>query len=560
MKIYRIKFNTGGKSIKVVSGTNLLEAARLAGVSISSECGGQGSCGKCRVIVEGEVSSHKSIEIKTFTSSEVEEGFRLACCTCVLGDLRVRVPESSLLADVRLQLEGDMGGVKLNPGVLAYETHINGSVPIGFAVDLGTTKIAACLVNLATGKPMASAGMVNPQNAHGEDIMTRLRYAIRTREQGESQAPELTEIIRVSLNGLLETLIKKAGVSHHQITGVCIVGNSAMTHLLLNLPVKQLASTPYVCSSKSSFLIKAKELGLKTAAGALVYIPPAIGGFVGSDHIAMIIASDIDRAEKITLGIDIGTNTEIVIRKPGMDKLASLSCPSGPAFEGAHISEGMRASKGAIEMVKFTDTGIKCRTVGGTLPRGLCGSGVIDVIAELYRWRVIDERGRMQKSNERIRQGKEGLEFLLVPCSETVSNKDLVITQKDIDEILLAKGAIRAGIEILLEGTGTPVESVEEVVIAGAFGAYINLSNAVDIGMFPKFPNASYKQVGNAAMTGAQMVILSCDEQKRAEDIAKKTKPIELATTPGFNRKFAAGIMLPKLANDCHDKLFKEQL
>ena len=401
-------------------------------------------------------------------------------------------------------------------------------------------------MDLTTGEELASIGSVNPQTAYGEDVMTRLQHAAKSQSAEGSISPELTTVVHEKLNKLLEQLTQKAEVSNLQVTDVCIVGNTAMIHLLLNLPVQQLAAAPYISAANSSIKIKAHDLGLKTAPCCIVSTPPSIGGFVGSDHIAMILAANIDSSDKITLGIDIGTNTEIVLQSPGKDRLFALSCPSGPAFEGAHISDGMRAAKGAIERVKLTATGAEYRTIGDSLPIGLCGSGIIDAIAELYRNGIIDHRGRLQKTDERVRQGRDRLEFLLVPCSESALDKDLVITQKDIDEVLLAKGAIRAGIEVLFEETGTSPQSVENVIIAGAFGSYINLVNAVDMGMLPSMPNATYRQVGNGAAAGAKMIILSVDERNHAEEIASKTDYIELTTNSGFNRKFAAGINLPE--------------
>ncbi len=236
-----------------------------------------------------------------------------------------------------------------------------------------------------------------------------------------------------------------------------------MTHLLVELPIQQLALAPYVAATNAAIDLKARDLGLTTAPGAYIHVLPCIGGFVGADHVAMILASGLDQTERTTLGIDIGTNTEIVLAKPGEFCLTSASCASGPAFEGAHISDGMRAASGAIEAVSLTETGLTLKTVDNAPPVGLCGSGIIDGMAELRRWKLINERGRFDRQNERVRSGRHGVEFLLVPGSQSGSRRDVVITQNDINEIQLAKGAIRAGLEVLLEATGTSPEEVQDV-------------------------------------------------------------------------------------------------
>jgi len=412
---------------------------------------------------------------------------------------------------------------------------------VGLAVDLGTTKIAGYLVDLESGEELAAAGVMNPQIGYGEDVISRLAHANRSTESAHA----LAQVVREALDDLGGTLAAQAGVARQQIAEACLVGNTAMTHLLLELPVQQLAVSPFVAAASSALDMKARDLGLDLAAGAYVHVLPCIAGFVGADHVAMILASDLDRADRVALGIDIGTNTEIVLCKPGLGYTISASCASGPAFEGAHIRDGMRAVSGAIEAVRLTPAGPELKTIGDAPPVGLCGSGIVDAVAELRRWGVINRRGRMRPDVPGVRQGRHSYEFLLVPEEKGGAGRDIVVSQGDIDEIQLAKAAIRTGVDVLLEATGTSAEEVEDVIVAGAFGSYLNLESALAIGMLPPLPRARYHQVGNAAGEGARRALLSRRERRRAERIARQARYIELTVYPGFDRRFARAMFLP---------------
>jgi uncharacterized 2Fe-2S/4Fe-4S cluster protein (DUF4445 family) len=406
---------------------------------------------------------------------------------------------------------------------------------------MGTTKIAAYLVDLTTGEELASTGAINPQTVYGDDVMSRLDFAIHGDDSSENGITKLAKVMRDLFNEMIDDLCRKTGLAKNNVVDICIVGNTAMTHLFLDLPVEQLASSPYVAASNTAIDVKARDLDLSVCPGAYVHILPGIGGFVGADHVSMILASEIDLKKKITLGVDIGTNTEIVLNNPSGNSLVSLSCPSGPAFEGAHVTDGMRAANGAIESVKLTEDGVEYKTIGNEPAIGLCGSGIIDVVAELYRWNVINDRGRFNKNDKRVTRGKYGSEFSLTNNDE----KNIVVSQKDIAEIQLAKGAIKAGIEALMEVSNITEDMVEEVIIAGAFGSYIDLISTVDIGLLPSFPNARYIQVGNSAGVGAKLALLSKRLRQRARDIAAKTRYLELTTHPSFNRRFAEGMRFP---------------
>jgi uncharacterized 2Fe-2S/4Fe-4S cluster protein (DUF4445 family) len=603
---YQVDFEPIGKRVVVAPGSTLIDAARQAGIGLASVCGGEGTCGRCRVsIMSGQVSPPVDADRRFLSQIELSSGQRLACRCEVLSDVKVNVPKASLVTDQRLQVGGVTRKMRVEATVRAYEVEMppptlldlrsdlervidaletayglrrlfaepavirtlstlarraewqlvaylrgreivgfeaQGRKPMGFAVDLGTTKVAGYLVDLETGEELAASGVMNPQIGYGEDVISRVSYVSRNANGGE----ELAHAVRETLNQMIGELAEEAGVARDQIVEACIVGNTAMTHLLLDLPVKQLAVSPFVAAASAALDIKAHEIGIELAAGAYVHVLPCVGGFVGADHVAMIIGSDLDRREYGVIGVDIGTNTEIVLFRPGVDHLTSASCASGPAFEGAHIRDGMRAATGAIETVQIGSSGVVFKTIGDAPPVGLCGSGIVDIIAELHRNHIIDRHGRLQREAQGVRKNGNGWEYVVVPGSNSGTGNDIVITQHDINEIQLAKGAIASGLETLLAATDTAPEQIEEVIVAGAFGSYLNLDSALGIGLLPKLPKARYVQVGNAAGVGAKMALLSLKERQRAQKIASRTGYIELTNFPGFNRRFALSMFFPE--------------
>jgi uncharacterized 2Fe-2S/4Fe-4S cluster protein (DUF4445 family) len=600
-----VDFEPIGKRVEVAPGTDLLDAARQAGIGLASVCGGEGTCGRCRVVImSGNVAPPVDADRRFISQLELISGQRLACRCLAYSDVKVHVPKASLVTDQRLQLDGRARQLQIDQTIRAAEVEVPaptlhdlradlervvdgletahglrklaaeplvvtelstlarqtdwhvvayirgheivgfvapGQRPLGLAVDLGTTKIAGYLVDLETGEELAATGIMNPQIGYGEDVISRMVHANRN-DDGKH---ELARVVREGLNNLIVALAFQAGVAQEQIAEACIVGNTAMTHLLLKLPVHQLSVSPFVAASSSALDVKARDLDLDIAPGAYVHILPCVGGFVGADHVAMIIGSDLDRLPHAAIGVDIGTNTEIVLHKPHEKYLTSASCASGPAFEGAHIRDGMRASTGAIEAVLIQTDEIKFRTIGDAPAVGLCGSGIVDTVAEMFRNQIIDRRGRLVRDAPHVRKNDHGFELLLVPGERSGTGRDIVMTQKDVNEIQLAKGAIATGLETLLEATQTPPEEIKEVIIAGAFGTYLNLDSALDIGLLPRLPNARYMQVGNAAGVGAKMALLSHKERARAQQIARRTGYVELTVFPGFQRRFALSMLFP---------------
>ncbi|RLC73789.1 MAG: ferredoxin [Chloroflexi bacterium] len=594
-----VDFEPLGRRARVASGATLLEAARQAGVGLNAVCGGAGTCGTCRVrVVAGKVSPPTEAEREL-----VAEGLRLACQVCVLGDARVDVPPDSITAAQRAQVEGRERTVELDPAARGFDVTLAPSnlddlradvtrlrealvqqhdvtlerfdpaalrqlplllrenewririvikdneliavappdaPPLGLAVDIGTTKVAAYLVDLANGEALGAAGVMNPQIAYGEDVMARITYGM----DGRERAQELQRALASGLDELAGELCAQAGRESGEIVEAVLVGNTCMHHLALGLPADSLGLAPYVAVLSDSYDLKARDLGLSLSPGASVHMLPNIAGFVGADHVAMLLATSIHETDVITVGLDIGTNTEISLAAGG--RLLSCSCASGPAFEGAHIHDGMRAAPGAIERVRFVDGRIEYQTIDGAPPVGICGSGILDAVAELRRVSALRANGAMQADGHpRVRGEGRGVEFVLVPAGERDAPRDIVVTRKDVNEIQLAKAAIRAGVEVLLDEAGLEAEQVQQVVVAGAFGTYLDVDSALAIGMFPPLPRERFVQVGNAAGMGAKLALLSRHCRRQAEEIARRVEYVELTTNPRFVGEYTKALMLP---------------
>jgi uncharacterized 2Fe-2S/4Fe-4S cluster protein (DUF4445 family) len=408
---------------------------------------------------------------------------------------------------------------------------------VGLAVDVGTTKLAGYLVDLQNGRTVASKGMMNPQIAYGEDVITRINRA----RSAPSEAQRMQDLVMQALNELALDLCAEIGAEPHQIVDVVVVGNTAMHHLLLRLPAEQLALAPYVASVSDALDVKARDLGLKVAPGAYVHLLPNVAGYVGADHVAMLLAIQAPKLGGTVLALDIGTNTEVCLIHNGA--MSSVSCASGPAFEGAHIKCGMRAAAGAIESLRLVDDRPEYHTVGGGAPAGLCGSGILDALAQLYLRGIVDRTGRMG-IHPRIRDTDGHREFVIVTEGVRGGAQAITLTQRDVRELQLAKGAMRTGIQVLLEVNSLEDDDIEQVIIAGAFGSYINVASAVAIGMLPPLPLQRFRQVGNAAGTGARLALISLGQRREAQEIARQVRYVELGSVPRFGQVFAESMYL----------------
>jgi uncharacterized 2Fe-2S/4Fe-4S cluster protein (DUF4445 family) len=392
---------------------------------------------------------------------------------------------------------------------------------------------------LETGKTLAAKGIMNPQISRGEDIITRINFAIRSRT-GQKL---LADLIKDALMSLAQDLCAETSTETPDILEAVIVGNTAMHHLMLGLPVRQLALAPFVPGVRGDLNVKAREIGLHFAPGAYLYFPPNIAGFVGADHVAALMATAGEWAHGIVVVFDIGTNTEISLIARG--KITSVSCASGPAFEGYHISAGVRAAPGAIEKVSLRRGAIHYRTIDDAEPLGICGSGILDSVAQLFLAGVLDASGRMLKGSHPRVVAKSGrLEFILVSQGERRRDRAISITQKDVREVQLGKAAIQAALRILLSQAGISEREIDRVIIAGAFGSYIDISNAVAIGMLPRLPLNRFHQVGNAAGTGARMMLVSAAKRREVQDMLQRIDYLELAGMAQFADAFTSACTL----------------
>jgi uncharacterized 2Fe-2S/4Fe-4S cluster protein (DUF4445 family) len=593
---YEVDLQPVGRRATVTAEQTLLEAAQSAGVELVAVCGGTGTCATCRVrVMSGELSPVTANEEFELGAENLKAGDRLACQARPLSDVRLDIPPESLTTPQRTQIEGREVEIDLDPVIRPIEvelpapdlfdlrsdvtrlqaalnapaltieypllrdlsdrlrqyewrayvaqrgSHVIAVLPrearlIGLAVDVGTTKLAAYLVDLEQGRTVAKLGAMNPQIAYGEDVVSRIAYC---NNHADGRATLQRKLID-TLNGLIGELSREANVTRDQIVDAVIVGNTAMHHLLAGLPVHQLGTSPYVAVVSDALDVRASDIGLEIAPGAWIYLPPNIAGFVGADHVSMLLATDIWQTDKTAVALDIGTNTEITVAHEG--QLVCCSCASGPAFEGAHIGAGMRAAPGAIERVQITDGDLRVHTIGQQPPVGICGSGILDAIAEMLKAGLINTRGVLRKDHPRVRVRDSKAEFVLSPALFSGHGRDVTISRSDVNEIQLAKSAIRVGIDVLLAECGMTADDIDEFIVAGAFGTYLDLDSAVRIGMFPDVPRERFQQVGNAAGTGARQMLVSAQRRRLAQDLAQRNRYIELTTYPDFTQRYVAAL------------------
>jgi uncharacterized 2Fe-2S/4Fe-4S cluster protein (DUF4445 family) len=423
------------------------------------------------------------------------------------------------------------------------------AVRLGIAFDIGTTTVVGYLIDLNTGKELEAVSALNPQTRYGADVITRNAYA----SQQEHGLETLRGAIVEQLNLLIGEAVSRAEASREQVHAVSVVGNTTMHHLFLGISPKYLALAPYVPVITGPLAVPAQEAGIAINATGRVYVLPNIAGFVGADTVGVILATDLDWSESLKLAIDIGTNGEIVLGS--RERLVACSAAAGPAFEGSQIGCGMRGTTGAIDHVRFGDD-VGYSVVGSGRPQGICGSGLLDAVAGLLEQGIIDYRGRLlppdmlgaqaARYQDRIVIHEGGSALLLAGESETAHGRPILITQKDIREVQLAKGAIAAGIQVLLEQLGASFEDISEVLLAGAFGNYLDPHSACAIGLIPQALEGKIRPVGNAAGTGAKMALLSRSEYRRAALIAGMVEYVELSAHKDFTRIFAGAMYFPK--------------
>jgi len=605
----KVTFQPSGRSVFVLPGTLLLEAAGRAGIALQTPCGGQGTCGKCRVrILDGQRPPSAADE-HILSAEQVQQGYRLACQTYIDERLIVEILAESRLEAAQQILTTHAGrGTVLNPVVskryfrlkvptsqdagsdvarlkaaigdieipfhllrelsgflrghdwqgtvvvagnrlIALEAGDTSQDAYGVAVDLGTTTVVGTLFDLATGEEKAVSSTLNPQVGFGDDVISRIS---RVREN-HAALNEMQQAALKAVNSVFHDLGEQAGVDARHIYEIVIAGNSTMQQLLCGLDPSALGEVPFVQTFDDGLTIPAQTLGLAVNPRGEVFIFPQIGGFVGGDTVAGMLAAGMEKTEEPTLLVDIGTNGEIVLAHDG--KLCATSTAAGPAFEGARIVQGMRATAGAIEKVVIRDD-VFLNVIGNTRPIGLCGTALIDAVAELLRRGIVDKTGRILPPNELPAEVPEWLRtrlvtmdaqtnFLLVPAEDAVSGDAIYVWQKDVRELQLATGAIRAGINILLRRVGVEPDDLRCVLLAGAFGNFIRRSNARRIGLLPQIPCGRIHFIGNAAALGAKLALLSRDERERAERLRGATEHVDLSLDPEFQMEFGMAMMFP---------------
>jgi uncharacterized 2Fe-2S/4Fe-4S cluster protein (DUF4445 family) len=420
----------------------------------------------------------------------------------------------------------------------------------GLAVDVGTTTVAGYLCDLTGGKVAATDAMMNPQVAYGEDIMSRINYAVK----GKNGLRQLHQAIIKGLNQIIANAVKKAGIKRVDIVDMAVVGNTCMHHLFLNIDPRHLGKTPFPPAIHHSVDVKARDLALRIGAGAYVHVLPNEAGFVGADNVGVLIAEEPYKQDKMLLIIDIGTNGELLLGN--RQRLLSTSCATGPAFEGAEIRHGMRAAAGAIEKLKIDPKTkeVQFRVIGNEKwntedknigARGICGSGIFDAAAQMFLAGIIGKSGRFNNSikSPRSRVVNSEPEFVIAWAKETAIDHDIVICQRDIRAIQLAKGAMYSGARLMMKRLG--ISKVDKVILAGAFGSYIDKESAAVIGLFPDCDQRNVYAVGNAAGDGARIALLNVDKRNEADVMARQVEYVELTVEPEFNTTFTQSLIFP---------------
>lgn len=509
----------------------MLEIARNSNIGIRSDCGGRGVCGKCKIIlVKGKLSDPSEAERKIL-KEELAENYRLACQSKPLADSVIFIPKESRLEARKVEESSIEPEVELDPAISAESP--DGRI-FGLAIDIGSSKLVCHLVDLESGKTVAKAYAENPQVAYGEDVVSRITYA-----KSEENLSKLQAVVVEALNKLIGELCSEAGISENEIYEAVVVGNSVMHHLFFGITPKFIGVSPFTPALSSGISYPAKEIGLKINPEGMVTSLPLIAGFVGADATANLLLTKIYRNDEISMVIDIGTNTEIILGN--RERLLVCSTPSGPAFEGAHIAYGMKAVSGAIEEVEIKGEEVIYKTIDNQKPKGICGSGIIDLVAELFRNGIINRNGKFLREGGRVIR-ESVPKFVVAEAEETEFGKPITVSEKDINEFLLAKAAIKAGWTILSARFGVSPEDIRRIYLAGSFGKHIDLENARTIGLLPK--NGEVVFAGDSAVSGAKMALKSLKERAEIEEVARMVEYVELSVEKEFQKIYLRSIPL----------------
>jgi uncharacterized 2Fe-2S/4Fe-4S cluster protein (DUF4445 family) len=596
--LIRVYIHPFEREIRVPKGSLLIEALREAGIHIESICGGKGFCKKCRVILhKGGYEPISQDHLKGLTPEEVNQGYLLACRVRVNQDCEITIPVESRIdtPQILLAVQPSLGQIKPaiktfrvqktpvsylpfssqyrlegytgprptidaemlsrmaevetavatvscageTPEVIAIGDIDEVAAPLGLAIDLGTTTIVCILVDLQDGRPICGGSTMNEQITYGEEVISRIAYS--SHKEG---LLTLQKAAVHSINKVIEQITNESGIQPELIRDVSVGGNTVMNYILTGTDPAPLEFTDAPVVSRLPVL-EAGPLRLNICRKAKVYCLPNVSRFLGGDAIGDVLTSGIHQSEEISLLIDLGTNGEVILGNS--DWLASASCASGPAFEGGGILHGMRAMRGAIDHVEVDrETGNPSITViGEHPPRGICGSGILDAVCSLFRAGILDFTGHLVAGSPWVREGPGGHEYLIAPAATTQIGRDIVITQQDMAYIMDSKAAVCGAISVLMKKYRTGLGDVQHVYLAGAFGTYVHSATLMEFGIIPAFLNAAFHQIGNGSLSGAIAALISLDQRKMAEDIARKMVYIDLLTDMDFIEEYTAALYIP---------------
>jgi uncharacterized 2Fe-2S/4Fe-4S cluster protein (DUF4445 family) len=639
MKKYRIKFLPSERIFDADDGETILDAAMKAGVYINASCGGNGSCGKCRIkVIEGNVVSTCHPKI---SRTDYDNGYRLACNSRPQGDVIVEVPLESqvdrsilqrkdrkplilaasgldklikkwkpdppflkmnlelpeptvddnisdfgrLVRELRKILQkntifAELKVLKKMAGILRESvwkptvtvTARNDGYEIiniepkdkalqnyAIVIDIGTTTVSGQILDLVDRgqdiRTLAESSDYNSQIRYGDDVISRIMYSRK-----KNGLENLQKAVVGTVNGIIYQLIKESGIQKPSISHLIFAGNTTMTHLFFGLDPKNIMLAPYTPVSNVYPLVSARDLGLDLEDHVYIQASPCVSSYVGGDIVAGVIGSGMSRSDKVTLYVDIGTNGEIVLGNK--DWLVCASCSAGPAFEGGGIQFGMRAEKGAIEQLRLNPENYEPMiiTIGKEKPKGICGSGLIDCVSELFLTRVLDQNGKFRRdlATSRVREGESGYEYVVAYRENTGIHRDIVVTEVDLANLIRAKAALFAGCKVLLEDVGLTFRDVERIFIAGGFGHYIDIEKAQIIGLLPELPLERFIFIGNGSLLGARLFSFSRGFMEEAENISKMMTNIELSNSQRFMDEFIAASFLPHTDHKAFPKVLKK--
>ena len=599
-----IKFLPDNICTQITQGSSVLDAAKAIGLNLNASCGGAGSCNRCLVIPEGTTEEVRACQLFPKTDITVtipahsRRNSQMQIITDGLNDIQIDLapnitsqqisitqPElddlrsdadrildaltdsndgkeykitPELLKTLPDRLRNDIYNNSSNPNtavIISGGNTVIGLSPVypglparklyGVAVDLGTTTIAALLIELTSGNTIDRASCSNPQISFGDDVISRINYTM----ENIDGLQKLHELAIETINNLCGELADRNGIFSDSIYEVTVVGNATMQHILADVPVSQISLSPYVAGFSNMLTLNAEQAGLAINPLGSMTIAPGIAGHLGGDTVAVATALEMDRLSGVNLAIDIGTNGEIVLAHNG--KMLACSTAAGPAFEGAKIHYGTRAASGAIEKFSYSpDNGFEMAVIGNSKPTGICGSGLVDILAVLLNAGVIDQTGRMITSDELTSEQQKDFAdrmityndqpaFIVATTEQSGRDEAIIITQRDVRETQLGKAAIAAGVEVLLSEAGLQISDLENIYIAGAFGNYLHPVSASRIGLFPAVESDKIKSVGNAAGTGAMIMLINNSQKGYSCQLAKSIQYIELAGRADFQMIFS---------------------